>query len=250
MDGLRSFAGEGTLYAQELDSDGNLIGAKAELMNCIALSTTGNVELIKVISNRLGTAGNVLDSRDDKQGMDATIKGNTFNQAVLEMIFFGTATANDGATVTDEPINAGDLDEWVDIGYPGATLDELADAATGLVIYVVDVDYEYNERLGWVKPLSTGSITAAEDLFADITKPSTGYSIPLNTEGLKRVRLWLDGKNKFNQQDCTLILWSVAMTSDSEFDFLSTDDTQEGSFTASLEVPDGKTDVGELYYTD
>jgi hypothetical protein len=77
-----------------------------------------------------------------------------------------------------------------------------------------------NYRLGWVKALSTGTITNAQALLADYAyTAATGTTVSGGTKAQIKARLVLDGKNDNDGKSCIVRIPEAQLSPASGLDF-------------------------------
>jgi hypothetical protein len=169
----------------------------------------------------------------------AEVSGDTLVQA-----FLGTKSAFTQAagTLDNHPIVA-KLGAWVPVGKMGlATAGLVVTNSTGATTYVLGTDYEVNYRMGWIKPLVGGAITADQALLVDAAYGAlTGTQIAGGTQAQIRARFMLDGKNQVDNLPVIVEVHEAVIAADSAFDFLG-DDFNAVSLPGKLKTPVGKSE--------
>jgi hypothetical protein len=249
---LEGYKGAGDVQLQ-LIVNGVPTGALIDAGNINSLMAAMQPERQEIISRRRLTAGNALDSVNARTPLKVTWKGNTFFRQTWDFLLLGTTTDYAGAAVVNEPCTVRVLDEWQQLGdqetFPAHTLDEITDDEAGTTTYVLNTDYEYRAEDGAVKFLSTGSISLDDVVYCDVTAPSTGYEVAMNTVTEKTVRMTVNGINEFNGKDTFLQLYQVSNMPNSEPDLLA-GEIQEFEFEGTCEVPSWASEPGKWHYID
>jgi hypothetical protein len=242
--------GQGDLYAEKYNTDGTLSGHLVDWENVVSFKITSNNENTPRISHGYADAGSAVGSVSKKVPPSLELMGGAFFKDTWEVQSMGTATDNDGTSVTDEPFTAAH-DKPVFIGLPGATIDTdgITDAATGLTVYVEGTDYTYDTQTSMFTALSTGSITDGEALHGDLTKPSTGYKVEGEIDPVKIFRFIIKGKNAETGQNFTLVVHKATVSPTGDVDPLAYD-YQQWTLSGTLEVPSGGTSPYDMYYID
>ncbi len=252
MSFLEGYKGAGDVSMQLLVG-GVPTGALVDAGNINSLLPALTPERQEIISRRRETAGNAIDSVNARTPLKVTWKGNTLFKFVWDLLLMGTTTDYAGATVLVEPCTVRVLDEWQQLGdqevFPAHALDQITDDEVGTTTYVLNTDYEYRAQDGAVKFLSTGAITLAAVVFADLTAPSEGYEVEMNTVTEKTVRIQVDGVNEFNDKATFLQLYQVSGMPTSSPNVLA-GEIQEYEFEGTCEVPSWATSPGKWHYID
>lgn len=252
MSFLEGYKGAGDVKLQ-LIVDGVLIGGLIDAGNIKSLMPAMQPERQEIISRRKLTAGNALDSVNARQPLKVTWQGDTFFKTIWDMLMLGTTTDYAGASIVNEPCTVRVLDEWQQLGdqesFPAHTVDEITDDEIGTTTYVDGTDYEYRAADGAVKFLSTGAIALDDVVYCDLTAPSAGYEVAMNTVTEKTVRMTVDGLNEFNNRATFLQLYQVSNMPNSEPDVLA-GEIQEYEFEGTCEVPDWASEPGKWHYID
>lgn len=242
--------GQGNVLTEKWNTDGTMAGSVVDWENVVSYKITSNNENVPRISHKYESAGSALGSVGKKAPPGLELSGDSFFKEIWEAQMMGTATDNDGSSVTDEPFTAV-FDKAVFVGLPGAVIDTdgITDAATGLVTYVEGTDYTYDTQTSLFTALSTGTITDGEGLFGDFTKPSTGYAVKGEVETSQSFRVIVKGKNAETGRNFTLVVHKFTPTPTGDVDPLAYD-YQQWTFSGTMEVPPGLTSPYNLYYDD
>lgn len=252
MSFLEGYKGAGDVQLQ-LIVGGVLTGGLIDAGNINSLVPAMQPERQEIISRRLGTAGNAIDSVNARSPLKVTWKGNTFFKQIWDFLMLGTTTDYAGASIVSEPCTVRVIDEWQKLGdketFPAHSLDEITDDEVGTTTYVLDTDYEYRARDGAVKFLSTGSISLDDVVYCDVTAPSTGYEVTMNTVTEKTVQMTVNGENEFNARPTFLQLYQVSNMPNTEPDMLA-GEIQEYEFEGTCEVPEWADEPGKWHYID
>jgi hypothetical protein len=142
-----------------------------------------------------------------------------------------------GGAFVDLPVTAA-LDGWVDIGRKNIAVVGLAiKNSAGTTTYAKDVDYEINHRLGKLRAIPGGAITAAQALLASGTAvATTGTRINGARKYQHVLKIEGDLQNLANGADVEFLAPRAVVTSDQAFDFLQ-GDIAELKLKGTLEVP-------------
>lgn len=236
MDG---FIGVGDLYIDRLAADGSSQGL-LPAGNSVKLEIKANADSNDLVSRGRDTAGQVLASVTKQQPADLAISINQVDHTNLALAFMGdTAAINEtGGTNTDQPVTAL-LDKWVELGGREVSSVVVTDD-TSSTTYVEGTDYMVNARMGWIKPLSTGTITDAQALLATFdTGAVTGHRVTGATQPTIKAKLILDGKNDVNGKPCQVTIWEAQLKPSEAVDFLA-EDYAALALEGTMITPSGK----------
>lgn len=239
-EGNVSFIGAGDLYIDRLTSAGVSTGL-VKLGNATKFSLKVDSETKKQLARGRANSGQTLASVTKITGSTISMSLNQLDHQVLAAAFLGDSVAMTGAggAIVEEPIEAV-LDKFVELAHGNVTTVVVKDAATGLITYVANTDYEVNARLGMIKALSTGAIIEGEDLEVNYTwAAETGYRITGATKAVVKAKLVLDGKNDYDGEAVVVKVWEAQLTPSSEIDFLA-DDFAEIQLEGDMLTPAGK----------
>jgi hypothetical protein len=146
-----------------------------------------------------------------------------------------------GGTVADEALVA-KLDKYVPLAHANLTNAVVVTHTSGSPTYQLGVDYEVNYRKGWIKALSTGSITADQSLKVDyVSNAIEGTRLRGSTDAQLRCEVLFDGKNQVDGSPVEAHVWEAVLTPSDEFDFLA-DDWGQLTMTGKMTTPLGKTE--------
>lgn len=244
----RGFIGAGDLYVARFDPALNAFGPFVGPIECSKFEITPKVEKKEMKSKSRDNYNKVVETVNLPEPFEFAVDFAEVNGDTLVSAFLGTkaAIAVAGGTMTDVPVVA-KLDGWVDIGHMNIVVAgfQVRNSA-GTVTYVLDTDYEVNYRLGTIKALSTGAITADQDLEVSGTYGAiAGTKISGGTQADIRAKFRLDGKNMADNLPTIVNVWEAVVAADSAFDFLA-DDFNAVSVTGTLKTPVDKTSPFEV----
>jgi len=167
--------------------------------------------------------------------LDAYVIPTSANAHMYKCTVPGTSDATtepaswpiDGSTVVDGTVT------WQDMG---------------LIIAVLDTDYQLQDRLGMIKSLSTGSIEDGEQLNIDYTwAAQDGYDISVASTPLVKCRFMLDGKNDVNGKKCIVNVREANVKPSGPIDFLG-EDYAELTLEGTMITPSGQTSPATIDY--
>lgn len=111
--------------------------------------------------------------------------------------------------------------------------------SAGDTIYTRGTHYEVNTRMGWIKALSTGTITQAQVLHVDgINAAIAGTKISGGTAPQLRARFLLDGQNMADNSPCIVTVFEAVVAANSAFDFMG-DDFGSVELSGQMKTPVG-----------
>lgn len=241
MQGTISFLGSGDLYMDRLTSAGVAQGSTL-LGNATAFELSVEADEVEQLSNKRDTYGQTITSSAKITGSNISITLNQYDVDVFAAAFMGEAVAlsDAEATVETEAVTA-ILDKWVDLGAPqGGVSAVVVQDDTDTTTYVLGTDYEINPRLGMIKALSTGSISASDVLHVDYTAAvTTGYKITGATQSTVKVKFRLDGKNVDTGDDVQVNVFEAVVKPGGAIDFLG-EEYGEVTLEGKMLTPSGK----------
>ena len=234
-----SFIGAADAYVDLLTDEGVRTGLELK-GNCTQFIPKPDSERKEQTGNGRANYGQVLASVTLPKPMTAKITFNQLDAALFAAAFFGTNTAlTQAAGAAAERNVTAILDKWVDIGNMMITAATTVKDPTNTTIYVKDTDYELNLRLGMIKCLSTGSITAGEVLNVIPTcEVIAGITTAAMTKSNVRIRIKLDGQNFADGRNFVTDIYQMRLAPTSEFSLIS-NDFVDVTFEGSLETPAG-----------
>lgn len=223
MSGARGFLGAGDLYIARqvggvyLPYEGPFEATKFEIKP--------NVDVKEQVSKGRETYGQVIETVAIPKPAQLTVDLAEVNKTSLALALLGTVAALTQAsgTLTDEVVVA-KLDAWAPLTKAALTGAQVVTNSAATVTYVDGVDYIVNKQLGWIKALSTGSITADQSLRVDSAYAAiTGSEIKGQTQTQIRARFKLDGKNFADDGPVIVTVHEGVIAADAAFDFLASD---------------------------
>lgn len=233
----RGFLGAGDLYlAHQVNG---VFGEYVGPFECKQFQIKPNVAIKEQTSKGKTTYGQVIETVAVQQPADLSVQLSEVAKDTLTLALLGTTSAISqlAGNVADEVISA-KQGKWVPLSKAQVTAVVVTNSAASTT-YVAGIDYLVNAEMGWIKVLSTGSITEAQSLKVDFAHGAlTGTLIAGSTQAQLRVRFLLDG---INYADNTPVICSVheaVIAADSAFDFLA-DDFNTVSLPGRMKTPAG-----------
>ena len=136
---------------------------------------------------------------------------------------------------------------FVEIGHVGIS-EVVVTPALGTNPYVEGADYEISPRLGMIRRLPDGAITAGETVsITGKEAASTGAIIQGGTRPRIVMRFRLDGENLVNGENLILRADQVVVMSTEAHNFLQAE-IATATLTGDMEIPAGKDAPFELEY--
>lgn len=238
----------GDIYLSRLSAAKAFNGRYIDPINGTSLAIQPNSEEIERISNMRRDWGQAKNSAFKPQPPTLTWGGDDMPSAVLSAAFLGNVTAINtaGATVTDENVvlASADLGEWVllanrNLNAASVVVQDVTDTTT----YVEDTDYEINYRLGLIRAIVGGAISA-ETLHVDyVHAPITGSLIQGGLNSTLDFRILNDGYNIFEGKNSVLTIWEATSTPSEAIDFFS-GETLSATFNGKI---NNRSDQSEPY---
>jgi hypothetical protein len=202
-----SYIGSGIVYVAGRDV-GNASGVKIDIE-----------QETKSQPNFRGGGGNSAEITKVKS-VKLSFTLNDFSNANLAMAVRGKIETLEAGTVVDEVITAM-LDGLADTKFMLDTaVDPVVKHSTGTPVYVKDIDYIVSAA--GIRALSTGDITAAQELKVSYTKKA-GNAMQALTESGQTVPVVIDGVNDATGKPWTLKFYKWAPSPTSGLDLIGDD---------------------------
>jgi hypothetical protein len=235
---------EGTAYFDRLDSSGAATGLVL-IPGITALSFGVKSDLKEITSKDRGYYGQVIATVAIPKPTEVKATFANATKDGIALALMGTSSSlNEGAhTVAAEDATA-HLDKWVELAHRNVTASSVVvkDAATGLITYVENTDYEINYALGLFRAIPAGAVTEAEALHVDYNCAAyAGWKVQGVTSPTATGRLILDGRNLINNKSVRLEAYHLLLVADGDFNIMS-DNLAEYSFSGRMSTPSGKTE--------
>lgn len=239
----RGFLGEGDILAGIFNPvTGTYADAYEELGEASTFSVSSAADVIEAVSKGYGRRGQLVASVATSKPGEIEIVLTEVNPTTLRMALGATEGAiNQGSgTLTDHPVVA-QLDKWVDIGKRNlAEANLVVKDSTGATTYALGTHYLIDYRLGKIKALSSGTITAGETL--EITgayNAVSGAVLKAGTRPQIRARLLFKGRNGVDGSDAEVEVWEAVMAPTTPVNFLS-DKLVDITLKGKMVTPAGK----------
>lgn len=240
----RGFVGSGDLYVSRFDPALNAFAPMIGPIEVTKFEITPKTELKEMISKGRSTYGQPVAAVALAQPFEFTVDFAEVSGDTLVQAFLGTkADYNQGSgTMTDQPIVA-KLGAWVPLGHLNiATAGLVVRNEAGTTTYVLGTDYTVNYRLGLIKAIEGGAITANQNLEVSGTYAAvSGTEIAGGTQAQIRSKFLFDGKNQVDGLPVIVEVHEAVIAADSAFDFLA-DDFSAVSMPGKLVTPSGMTE--------
>lgn len=237
----RGFLGAGDLYiARQV---GGVFQEYEGPFECSKFEIKPAVDWKEMTSKSRDSYGQTIESVPIPKPTTFTVELGEVNRAGLAIALLGTVAAlSQGAgTLTDEVVTA-KLDKWVPLSKANLQAGTVVTNSAGSTTFVNGTDYIVNPRYGWIKALSTGSITEGQQLKVDATYDAiTGDLIRGSTQNQIRAKFKLDGKNFVDDSDVSVTVHEGVIAAESAFDFLA-DNFNAISMPGRMKVPAGATE--------
>lgn len=237
----RGFLGAFNVYMARFS--GGVAGDMLGPFEVTKLEIKPNSEVKELVSKGRDTYGQVIESVTIPQPADLTLDFSEVNKETLAIALFGTTAvltqaAGAWSTAIDVPTKH---NVWMPLP-KAAILTLVAKDPTATDTYVLGEDYLLNEKMGWIKTLSTGDIGATETLKVTGTfDDQSGTEIRGMTSNDVRVKIVGHGKNFASpDEDVEIIIYEAVIAADSAFDFLA-DDFATVSLPGRMKTPAGFT---------
>lgn len=236
----------GTVYLGLINpSNGNFLGYLPP-MECSAF-TPGRAEatVVEVKSAKRAQKGQVIFSQSTQGAPSLEMTFPELDSVLMGMAFAAspeTLTVSSG-TITNELVTLHALDTWYAISK--RTLSSIVvteNTDTTPDTYVLDEDYEVNARLGLIRGLSGGDLTAGQIVRVSATNAAfAGEKYEGELVPQRSFRILFDGRNDVTLKDIIIEYHEVPISAPLEiFDLLSTE-LITLTLTGAPITPTGKT---------
>jgi len=241
---MAGFLGKGSLF---LDRD--LTGAYIDAGNAIKFEINETAADQKErVSRGISDYGQALDSVVVPKPATISIEIDEMKAENLAIALRGIVTQSTvtAGSVTDESITAS-LDKYVPLAN-GDVSSVVVTNVGATTTYVEGTDYVVEAHMGWIKALSTGSITDAEALLVDYSYGArTYYKITGSKEAFIKTAIILDGQNQVNGKNAKVTVYEARLRPQGAVDFLAGDFVKL-SLGGLLITPAGKTEPYTVEY--
>lgn len=235
----------GNVYIQEVNSLGQALGDKIGCLEANLFTYQPGAEQESITSKKHNTYGAAVATVT--KPTDAVIGINFWDSPDLikAASIFGTVESVSylAASATAQP-SVAVLDGWVNVQGDRKNIDPLSFVLTSDpagTTYQIDVDYEFNPRLGMWRAIPGGAITAAAAVLETWT--SAAYDTVKISSGTKsqfRIRVEFDGKNLVTDDYTKIIAPVLTIAPGQALDFLGDTHTEyqfTGTAAASVTEP-------------
>lgn len=207
-----------------------------------SFETKQKVKRVDLISSGRNNKGHVLDSVPLLEAAELSIGIDQADKDTMAMALLGTSAAysQSAGTLVAESVTA-KLDTWIPLSKEALTDAPLTVTdAMAAVTFVEGQDYLVNRHMGWLKPLSTGVITADQPLKVGAAHSAfTGTMISGASRADIRAKFILDGINQADGSLCITKVHEAIISSDAVFQFIG-DKFNDIKLTAAMRTPAGE----------
>lgn len=247
---MSGFLGSGDLYYNRVVA--GVDQGWLRMGNATKLEIKENTELKERKSKQKSTYGQVLDSVAVKQPAELAVTLDDLDRDVLAMAFLGDVSDIDvtGASVTDEGHSTAEYGGYIRLANGNVSNVVIKDSATGLITYVVDVDYIISSAksgmIQLIKGDGTDDIVENEDYVVSTSgievnydyANATGKKVKGGTNSSIKVGLMMDGENFADQSQVEVDIWEAVLAPQTGVDFLA-DDFATLELNGTLNTPSG-----------
>lgn len=242
-----SFFGTSDMLIDVLTDEGAATGLQLK-GNCPSLSIKTDSERKELIGSGRSNLGQVLSSVTIPKPASMSFSFNQVDHELFAMAFFGTNSVFTQAagTLTDSPVTT-IADRFIEIGKLQLSAVVIKNTG-GTVTYVADTDYVIEPTLGLLKALSSGAITAGQEVNVSCSYAAVnGVRMAAMTKSNVRIRLVISGTNFDNGKRFKLVVHRARLSPSGDL-AIQGDNYLEAKFEASLETPFGKNEPFELIW--
>lgn len=222
MSNARGYLYEGDLYFARIV--GGVEQAMQGPFEGSRLAMQMNVDRVDMLSRGKNRTGQVLESVAIPQpaGFSITLNEGTPDVVALGLMGTVSAIAQTSGTWTAEAFTVTALDSWLPLAKSSLATSQVVKDVTDTTTYVEGTDYELNRDLGWIRVLSTGSISLSDVLhLTGAFNAHAGSRIAGGTSPDLRIKLVLDGRNMADGARCKVTVKEGILSAEDAVDFLS-----------------------------
>lgn len=241
----------GTLYLSQLSSTTGLYGGY-ETVETDKMEIKTPSERLEAISRSRENYGQAHTSYNRGQPSEISFNFTQQTMPVMAAKLAGVLSDVTAAqtALADVAVEIGVLGMWYPIGH--LYLDEanlvVKDGTSATTTYAKGTDYEINPRLGLIRGLEGGAITAGSTVKISGNAGATeGHIIHGAKQYSQEFRGFLDGINLVTQEDVIVDMPRIVVSSDDAQDFLQ-ENLAQTALSGRLLIPSGGGDVFTLRY--
>ncbi len=174
--------------------------------------------------------------------MKATIKFAQLSQTLFAAAFFGTNTAYSQTAATGKTaVITAIEDRFVELGVHMISNVVVKDS-TEATTYTEGTDYTVNPRLGMIRAVPGGNISAGDELHVSYDQAEiAGTRMSAMTKSNVRIAVRLDGKNFADGRDFISEVYMMKLKPTSSFSLIG-EEFVDVTFEGTLETPAGKSE--------
>jgi len=208
-------------------------------LNADVLSTQANVETIDIPDKRRGRRGQLMKTFTDASPATGGLTLWSAPSKILSMLMLGkvVARADTSGTVTAAEATL-TPDYWTRLAHPNISAVTVTSDPAGTT-YVLGEDYEIDARLGLIRAIEGGDITAETEVLVSYTHSAvTGERIEVGTELTTRARILFRGTNDADGSDVEWEAYQAVLTPSEPLDMMAAEPIK-AAFNLKFETPDG-----------
>jgi len=247
----KAYTGTGTIYMRPVSA----LGVKSDDFKPVGtaypLSVAVTNEQIKVPGRTVETAGQTIAAKNKITEITGSLVLKEWNAQNLAYALSGSYASQvaGGASITDESITIPVPGEWIDVLHRDISTVVVTSDPAGTT-YTVDVDYEFDAKLGLFTTVTGGALAAGTvaTLIDYDYAAKTGYLVQIGDTVQNRVEIWANLYDEYSQIYYTIELDSVILGANQEINFISEPDaeTEELQFLLTPETITGNTSPGRV----
>jgi len=252
---FKAYSGTGTVYMASIDSDGVLTSDWRQVGTAYPLSVQVSTEKVIKKSRMVETSGQIIAARTriSDDGYTGSLTLHEWNAANLAWALSGTATALTGTSGTvdvgtPESVTAPAAGAYAELDHKDVSSVVVKDDSD-TTTYTSGTDYTIDAKLGLLTIISTGAIAENDTLHVSYAYAAeSGYRVDIGSNVTTRVAVKTHLYDEFRGTDYTMELDSVVLSSNSEINFISEEDSTGEllEFSLTLETISGKTSPGRI----
>lgn len=237
----KGFIGAGDVYIARFNSTTGVFDSYQGPFETAKFEIAASADLKEQISKGRFTYGQVTAAASIPKPVDFNVDFAQIDKTTLAIALQGSSSVTTQVVTAINDTVVVQLDGWVQMAH--TNIDPVAFVvkdATGTDTFVQGVDYLVNFEIGFLKALSTGTITAAESVkVTGNTLAGTSVVIAGATDPQIRAKFLFDGINFVDGLPCKVECPDALMSSSAAFDFLAAD-FNKAPLKGRLVTPQGK----------
>ena len=234
------FRGQGAVFFGDLDANNNPSNL-VFIGDCNSAELSGSTERGKAIEKRTGK-GAVAASWIKSQSYSIALAMRSIKPAHLALALQGANTVKTGATVSDESHYA-QPDAFISLAHNKVS-SVVVTNNTNATTYVANTDYIVHADEGMIEILSTGNISAGQEVFVDYSYATQSH-IKVNPNDLEKCIVFAGINTADNNKQVRCEMYKVKL--DPSVLSMINDEAADMSINGELQVASSRPAGDQLY---